>query len=56
MRVNMEGAEVVAVFVVCVFVYMIVDAMNERIRRLEEMSARLLFFIFLKNDTCFDDF
>lgn len=44
MRVNTEGAEVVVMFVVCVFVYMIVDVMNKRIRRLEEMFARPLFF------------
>ena len=27
-EVNMEGAEVVAVFLVCVFVYMVVDTMD----------------------------
>ena len=36
MIMNMEGAEVVAGFLACIFIYIAVEAMIERRRRLEE--------------------
>ena len=49
----MEGAELVAAFLVCVFVYMTVDVMNF-FPAVYTLSATVLLLLGFKNGTYFD--